>query len=184
VQLIHRQGHDYVIGVKANQGKLYRQIVQQTKTETASSQVCQTQKGHGRHLQRTVSVFDLPDATKRQWQGAQQAIHVHQVGQRQGKPYEANLYYLTSLTQSAVALSARTQAHWGIENRLHWVKDVVLQEDDASIQQSAPASLMAILRNLAISLFRAYGYPSIVAAIDLLGNDFDRLFPILGLSST
>jgi predicted transposase YbfD/YdcC len=183
VKLIHDAGNDYVIGVKANQRNLYRLIVQQSQTQTPASRVIQSRKGHGRQLQRTVSVFDLPDATKRQWAGAQQAIHVYQVGQRQGKPYEANLYYLTSLQQDATRLSTRTQGHWGIENRLHWVKDVVLGEDAASIKQNAPASLMGILRNLALSLFRAHGYPSIVAAIDRLSNDFDQLFPILGLSS-
>jgi predicted transposase YbfD/YdcC len=106
-----------------------------------------------------------------------------QQGHRGGKPYEADLYYLTSLTQDAILLSARTRQHWGIENQLHWVKDTVLREDEASIKQPKPASLMAILRNLAVSLFRAHGYSSIVAAIDLLGNDFDQLLPMLGFSS-
>lgn len=183
MRLIHQQGNDYLIAVKANQGTLYQRLVQQAKTETPASRVVQTQYGHGRQLQRTISVFTIAPAIQQQWPGAQQAMHVHLVGQRQGKPYEINLYYLTSLNHAAAQLSARAQAHWGIENRLHWVKDVVLQEDHASIRQAAPASLMAILRNLAVSLFRRHGYPSIVAAIDLLSNDFDRLFPILGLSS-
>ncbi len=85
------------------------------------------------------------------------------------------------MNSDATALMNRIRAHWGIENRLHWVKDVVLQEDDASIQQSAPASLMAILRNLVVSLFRAHGYPSIVNAIEMLSHDFDRLLPMLGI---
>ncbi len=182
MNLINSQGNDYLISVKANQGTLYRQIVQQAQTALPRTQITQTETGHGRTIQRTVSTFDLADNLKQKWSGAQQSVHICYVGQRQGKPYQENLYYLTSLNADATVLMARIRAHWGIENRLHWVKDVVLQEDAASIQQSAPASLMAILRNLAVSLFRAHGYPSIVKAIDLLSHDFDQLLPMLGIS--
>lgn len=177
--LIHKQGNDYVIAVKANQGTLYRQIVQQAQSTVPRTRTTQTETGHGRAIERTASTFELADTLKQKWSGAQQAVHIHYVGQRQGKPYAENLYYLTSLKLDATALMTRIRTHWGIENRLHWVKDVVLQEDAASIRQSAPASLMAILRNLAVSLFRAHGYPSIVNAIDLLSHDFDRLLPML-----
>ncbi|HEY9621564.1 MAG TPA: ISAs1 family transposase [Crinalium sp.] len=177
--MIHTQGNDYVITVKANQGTLYREIVQQATAALPRTQLRQRETGHGRAIHRTVSTFELADHLKQKWSGAQQAVHVHSVGQRQGKPYEENLYYLTSLNWDATALMVRIRAHWGIENRLHWVKDEVLQEDAASIRQSAPASLMAILRNLAVSLFRAHGYPSITKAIDLLSHDFDRLLPML-----
>jgi hypothetical protein len=83
-----------------------------------------------------------------------------------------------------IASPYRPDSTYGTGSSLagHWVKDVVLGEDTASIKQDAPANLMAILRNLALSLFRANGYPSIVTAIDRLGNDFDQLFPMLGLS--
>ena len=181
MNLIHAQGNDYVIGIKANQGTLYRQVVQQAWTASPCTWIRQTETGHGRTIQRTVSTFDLADKLKQKWAGAQQAVHIHYLGQRHGKPYEENLYYLTSLNWDATALMARIRAHWEIENRLHWVKDVVLQEDAASIQTPAPASLMAILRNLVMSLFRAHGYPSIVKAIDLLSHDFDRLLPMLGI---
>ncbi len=181
MRLIQAQGNDYVISVKANQGTLYRQIVQQAQSTAPRSQIQQTETGHGRTIQRTVSTFELSASLKLKWAGAQQFVHIHYGGQRQGKPYQEDLYYLTSLTSDAAALMARIRAHWGIENRLHWVKDVVLQEDAASIAQAAPASLMAILRNLAVSLFRAHGYPSLVKAIDLLSHDFDRLLPMLGI---
>lgn len=180
--LIDTQGNDYLIAVKANQGTLYRQIVQQAQTTAPRSQLRQSETGHGRVVQRTASTFELADELKLKWSGAQQAVHIHYVTQRQGKLEEENLYYLTSLTWDAPALMARIRAHWGIENRLHWVKDVVLREDVASIRQSAPASLMCILRNLVVSLFRAHGYPSLVKAIDLLSHDFDRLLPMLGIS--
>jgi predicted transposase YbfD/YdcC len=179
--LIQRQGNDYIISVKANQGTLYRAIVQQAQRALPQTRITQTETGQGRTIQRTVSTFELAASLKQKWSGAQQSVHIHYLGERQGQPYQENLYYLTSLSDDAMTLMAKIRAHWGIENRLHWVKDVVLQEDAASIRQSAPASLMAILRNLVVSLFRAHGYPSIVKAIDLLSHDFDRLLPMLGI---
>jgi predicted transposase YbfD/YdcC len=183
VTLIKSQGNDYLISVKANQGKLYRPIVHQSQRPVPRERISQSETGHGRTIQRTISTFDLTDSLKQKWSGAQQSVPIHYAGHRQGKPYQADLYDLTSLKADATALMARIRAHWGIENRLHWVKDVVLQEDAASIHQPAPASLMAILRNLVVSLFRAHGYPSIVKAIDLLSHDFDRLLPLLGIFS-
>lgn len=179
--MIATGGNDYLISVKANQGTLYRQLVQQAQSALPRERIEQSDTGHGRAIQRTVSTFDLADSLKVKWSGAQQSVHIRYAGQRQGKPYQEDLYYLTSLNGDASALMARIRTHWHIENRLHWVKDVVLQEDAASIRQSAPASLMAILRNLVVSLFRAHGYRSIVKAIDLLSHDFDRLLPMLGI---
>lgn len=181
MNLIDTQGNDYLISVKANQGTLYRQIVQQAQTAVPRTQAVQSETGHGRTIHRTGSTFELADEFKAKWSGAQQALHIHYAGQWQGKPYQEDLYYLTSLKHDAAALMERVRAHWGIENRLHWVKDVVLQEDAASIRRLSSASLMAILRNLVVSLFRAHGYRSIVQAIDWLSHDFDRLLPMLGI---
>ncbi|MBL1179371.1 ISAs1 family transposase [Pantanalinema sp. GBBB05] len=174
VQLIEHQGNDYVIAVKGTQGRLFQQIVKQARTTLPRSQVTQHETGQGRTIQRAVSTFDLAAPFKQQWSGAQQAVHIHCVGKRSGKAYEENLYYLTSLNWDASSLMVRIRAHWGIENRLHWVKDVVLPEDGTSIQLSAPASLMAILRSLAVSLFQAHGY----ASTDR--RDSDQVCPTLG----
>lgn len=181
VELIYQQENDYLITLKKNQGNLYKQVVQLSETTEPLSQSEHTQKGHGRKITRTIGVFDLPIEVKKVWAGALRFMKVSQVGSRQGNPYQEVHYYLTSLTLDAAVMQSRTQAHWGIENRLHWVKDVVFQEDNASIKTPKAASTMAILRNLATSLFRRHGHPSMIRAIDLLGNDLKRLLPMLGV---
>ena len=127
------RSNDYVISVQQNQGTLYRQIAQPAQTALPRTQIRPTEKGQGRQIQRTVSTFDSTDALKLKWSGAQQSVHIHSVGQRQGQPYQENLYYLTSLNVDALTLMTRIRAHWGPENRWHWVKDGVLQEDAASV---------------------------------------------------
>lgn len=57
------------------------------------------------------------------------------------------------------------RAHWTIENRLHWVRDVTFDEDRCQIRRGAGPQVMATLRNLAISLLRLAGAPFIAPAL-------------------
>jgi len=136
-----------------------------------------------RKTTRIASVFPLPELLQAEWQGAQQGVEVMRSGTRGGQPYSEHRYYITSWTDKADALQARIRAHWGIENPLHWVKDVVLGEDYSSIAAPRAATLMALIRNLVITLFRRAGYASITTAIDLFSNDLNQLLPLLGFPS-
>jgi predicted transposase YbfD/YdcC len=80
-------------------------------------------------------------------------------------------------------LQSRIRAHWGIENPLHWVKDVVLGEDQSTIAARPAATLMAMIRNLVITVFRRAGHLSITAAIDRFSNDLNQLLPMLEFPS-
>lgn len=51
-------------------------------------------------------------------------------------------------------VAAWVQGHWGIENRLHWVRDVVFDEDRHQLRTANGPEIMAALRNLTISLIR------------------------------
>ena len=67
------------------------------------------------------------------------------------------VYLITSLSvdkASPERLLALNRGHWGIENRLHWVRDVTFAEDHSQIRTGAGPQMMALLRNLAISLVR------------------------------
>lgn len=77
-------------------------------------------------------------------------------------------YYVTSLTPTradAKALLALTRGHWGIENRLHHVRDVTFQEDRSQMRVGAVAHAFAACRNLAIGLLRSAGATNIAAAL-------------------
>jgi len=47
------------------------------------------------------------------------------------------------------------RGHWGIENRLHWVLDVVFKDDLARLRTGHGANNMAVVRHFAINLVRA-----------------------------
>ena len=53
-------------------------------------------------------------------------------------------------------VAAWIQGHWGIENRLHWVRDVIFDEDRHQLHTANGPQVMAALRNLTISLIRLF----------------------------
>ena len=69
--------------------------------------------------------------------------------------------------------------HWGIENRLHWVKDVIFGEDAAPFNNYNAATNWSILRTIAINLARKGGYDSLTKAERFLAHDIDKLFLLL-----
>ena len=66
-------------------------------------------------------------------------------------------YYITSLPPEradAARLLTLIRGHWGIENRLHWVLDVLFREDACSVRVGDGAQNLARLRQLALNLLR------------------------------
>ena len=59
------------------------------------------------------------------------------------------------------AVAAWVRGHWGIENRLHWIRDVVFDEDRHQLSTRNGPEIMAALRNLAISLIRLFLGPGV-----------------------
>ncbi len=56
------------------------------------------------------------------------------------------------------------QGHWGIENRVHWVRDVTYDEDRSQVRTGTLPRIMASLRNTALNLLRLTGFTDIAAA--------------------
>ena len=57
------------------------------------------------------------------------------------------------------------RGHWGIENRLHRVRDVTFDEDRSQIRAGNAAHVMASVRNLTISIHRLAGAVNIAKAL-------------------
>ena len=77
-------------------------------------------------------------------------------------------YYVTSLTPQqadAKTLLALARGHWGIENRLHHVRDVTFDEDRSQMRAGSVAHTFAACRNLAIGLLRSSGVANIAATL-------------------
>jgi predicted transposase YbfD/YdcC len=126
-----------------------------------------------------VQVFNDLTGISQEWVGLKTLIKVERTGTRAGKPYHQVAYYISSLMCSAVDFAHGIRGHWGIENRLHWVKDVIFDEDRSAIRMgNAPANRSVILA-IALNVLRRNGYSSITSAQRLIANDIDKLFSLV-----
>lgn len=133
-------GADYVFTVKANQPTLYAQLkaLPWTKVPTHTY----VQKGHGRRATRTIKVIDAPAWVE--FTGAAQVAQIRRTVTRAGKKTVEVVYVITSAEHATApphTLATWIQNHWGIEDRLHWVRDVTYDEDRSRVRTgNAPTS--------------------------------------------
>ena len=103
-----------------------------------------------------------------QWPGLAQAGRLTSLRRRKGETTTETSYLITSLSPQQATpaqLLALVRGHWGIENRLHWVRDVTFDEDRSQVRSGAAPQVMAALRNVVIGLLRCEGASNIAAAL-------------------
>ena len=91
-------------------------------------------------------------------------------------------YIITSLTPeeaSPGALLKLIRGHWGIENRVHWVRDVTFDEDRSQVRCGSAPQVMAALRNTALGLLRLKGVRNIAAATRSLAWHAERAVALI-----
>lgn len=77
-------------------------------------------------------------------------------------------YAITSVPREhadAATLLGWHRGHWGIENRLHWVRDVTMGEDANRTRTGSGPQVLAALRNAAIAQLRTSGSTNIAASL-------------------
>lgn len=102
------------------------------------------------------------------WPHLAQVCRVERVVTCKGKTRREVAYAVTSLSPrkaSPQRLLSIWRGHWGIENRVHWVRDVTFDEDRCQIRTGAAPQVLAACRNLVIGLLRTAGNTNIAAAL-------------------
>lgn len=173
-------GGDYIWTVKGNQArtewaieKLFVQEVVNLKKGVPLSKDFQmaaekTSKAHGRIEKRTILVSQaLNDYLD--WPHVAQVFRLErEVWHDQGRRKTREVVYgLTSLTQQRAGpqrLLKLTRHYWGIENGLHYRRDVTLQEDATRATVGNIGHNLAILNNLVIALTVSNGYKNVPRA--------------------
>ena len=59
-----------------------------------------------------------------------------------------------------------SRAHWGIENRLYCVRDVMFGEDQCRVRKRSGPQVFAAVRNVAITLLRRLGFTNMVEGVE------------------
>jgi predicted transposase YbfD/YdcC len=124
------------------------------------------ERGHGRTERRALKITSVKAGLA--FPCAVQAIQIVRRRKVKGKWSRQTCYAVTSLTviqASHAQLAAIIRGHWGIEDRLHWVRDTDFGEDSSQVRTASGPQIMASLRNLAITILRLAGATSIAAAL-------------------
>lgn len=181
VTYLLRRGADYVLPVKENQHHLYAQLDALPWPDVERHTTVDI--GHGRRERRTIQVLPIPENVT--FPGAAQAFLVERyVTHTHGKRTAMAVLGITSLTPGQAGpaeLAAHTRGHWGIENKLHWVRDVIYTEDASRIRTGTAPRLMASLRNLAINALRLAGHTSTATGTRAMARNPNRPLTLLGI---
>ena len=156
---------DYLLSLKANWPALLADV-ETFFADPGNRADCQAfdtvDADHGRLEQRHHRVCHSIDWLKssrrypdeRQFPALTTIAMVETTTERNGKTEHERRYYLSSASLDAKAFAAAVRAHWGIENRLHWVLDVVFHDDLARLRSGHGPQNMAIVKHIAMNLIR------------------------------
>jgi predicted transposase YbfD/YdcC len=168
-----------MIKLKANQPKLLEATKSHCKQTDPLDEHRHSQSTRNRREKRHTQVFTVPSGIDEGWSGLQRVVRIERSGRRGSQPYEGISYYITSRPDSAARLAGTIRGHWGIENRLHWVKDVCMDEDSSGIGNKQAAVNLSLLKSWSLTLYRRNGYDSLTKAIDRFTNKVKELLEIM-----
>ena len=148
---------DYLLALKGNQKSLYEDVKDFFIDEEILSQASyweELDKGHGRIEKRQCWALSKVSWLQKQhsWPGLKTIAMVKCERTSKRKTSSDVRLYISSLPGNAELICKSARMHWGIENKLHWVLDVVFNEDKCQIRKDNAPELMSILRKWALNL--------------------------------
>lgn len=152
---------DYVLALKGNQETVHHEVKtfleDAVKSEPLKLGYTETvEKDHGRIETRRYWQSDdlawFADRTK--WEGLTTVGMVESERIVDGKTTKERRYYISSLSLDAARFARAVRGHWGVENSLHWVLDVQLNEDQSRARSGYAAENLATLRRLALNMLK------------------------------
>lgn len=163
-ETIVRRGGDYLLALKANRPLLYSDVEAFFADPQAGplDHFETTDADHGRIELRRHSVSQNVDwlFSDRRYADEPSFPHLATIAmvesqvERNGTIEHERRYYLSSADLDAQTFARAVRAHWGIENRLHWVLDVVFHDDLARLRSGHGPENMAVVKHMAMNLLR------------------------------
>ena len=158
-QRVLEQGGDYFWVLKDNQpwvkdavSLLFEQPLWGESFGEAFQEGCCGDRWERRRLWASTALNGYLD-----WPGVGQVCCVERTRRHKSRESVERAYAVTSLPverAGAARLLEIWRGHWGIGNRLHWVRDVVFGEDQSQVRTGSAPQLLAALPNLVIGTLR------------------------------
>ncbi len=180
------QGGDYFWVVKENQPTLLEDL-RTLFDEPPVGEAMPADLRFGRHgdrkelrlLRCSLALVGYTD-----WPHLGYACTVQRVVTRKGKTTYEQQYAVSSLTPAradAARLQRVWRGHWGIENKLHWVRDETFGEDASQIRTGNAPQALAAVRNTVIGVLRGAGHDNLAAALRTYAGQPFQALALLGL---
>ena len=177
-QAIIESKNDYLITVKGNQIKLHNRLKQLAKINKPLTVYQSKDNSHGRYAIRKISVFDGHHVNHKSYPHLRSFIEVKRTGFRGNKEYNQTLYYISSQKLNAKIFAEKVQEHWLIENQVHWVRDVIFNQDKSRIKGIEVAEKFDLLVTLILNIYRSLGFISIKDGQSWLGKNWSKILAI------
>jgi hypothetical protein len=101
-----------------------------------------------------------------QWEDLAQVFQIEREIVRNGKTSREVVYGITSVpgeVAGAGEVLSLVRAHWQLENRVHWRRDVTLGEDGCQVKQGKAVQVLAALNNGVLMLMDHLGVQNVKA---------------------
>jgi predicted transposase YbfD/YdcC len=148
----------YVLAVKGNQDALLEEIETAFLLTPIESSSHSINKGHGRIEERQCDVIsDLHFIDQKIfWAGICRIIRIISKRTISGNTTSETRYFISNKNEQATYFARAIRSHWGIENRLHWVLDVLFDEDHCRKNKANAAENFNLIRKIALNIIRQY----------------------------
>lgn len=162
---------DYVLALKGNHETVHEEVksfldatvaekhappVKPSAAAVTLAVLETVEKDHGRLETRQYYQSAELDwfADRAAWEGLQSVGMVEAIREIGTQRTVERRYYLSSLPVDVATFARAVRGHWGVENKLHWVLDVQMREDQSRARTGFAAENLATLRRLALNLLK------------------------------
>jgi len=154
---------DYIFSLKGNQGTLHKDIEdffndhKKRNTDVITKGYHdKLKRKHGRIELRRVTVCNAINTLQgsHKWPGLKTIIMREYLRSENDEITTETWYYISSLDEDATFMASAIKDHWAIENKLHWVMDMVFRDDECRVRKdNAPANFTTI-KHMANNILR------------------------------
>jgi predicted transposase YbfD/YdcC len=151
------KGGDYLLMVKGNQPGLLAQVSEAFVTEQRAQmpRFEHIEKSHGRLVTQLTwtAPAALAGVDTREWPNCTTIAMVASLRQVSGKTSDLEQrYYISSRDLAPEAMAKAVRAHWGVENKLHWMLDVNFSEDACTVKKDNAPEILSSIRRVVINM--------------------------------
>ena len=158
---IVKGGGNYLLAVKGNQPTLHnavRAALAESTQRPLSEETLSIEKMHGRIDGREYHVLPAGALSEQfpEWKALKTVgVAISYRIENMKKFSMEYCYYISSGELTPEQFASAVRGHWAIENSLHWVLDVVMNEDACQIYRGDAPQILACARHMAQNMLRA-----------------------------